>query len=210
MVAELRNDLGLDFELPPESGGVESGREPGEPGEIPRAADRRRRRAGFYVKTTASGTPNWEAMDEPTRAKVKAAFPGLDTGPVVMFSAAECLQFYGILGELESGIAAAASKCPRELARQFFRYSQAEAQALAEPTSRVLSKHAGLWLSKYKDELVLVVTLLALHQRKVIDFAAALKEHRDKMAAATKPGAAKPDGREAATIQIETPQSFDI
>jgi hypothetical protein len=122
--------------------------------------------------------------------------------PIIEFTPAECAFLYAVLGEVESQIAALVSKCPLELARKFWSFSPGEVAALAQPTSKVLTKHGGAFLAKYHDEVVLAVALISVHQRKITDFAAALAEHRRQLRAqaeATRP--AKPNGPESIEVK---------
>lgn len=203
------DDLKFGFHLSPETGaenGLDASPEVPETAKSSRSAPsegplegpetpRTRRRAGFYLKTKPDGSVNWDALPAEVKDRARAAgmAPQASAAPLVLFSPAECKQLYAVLGELESVIAAALTKSPRPLARRFFAYSEMECAVLSEPTSRVLSKHGGEWLAKYKDEFVLLMTLTALHQRKVIDFAEALKRHRESQAPAPPQESQEPD-----------------
>jgi hypothetical protein len=175
----------FDFELPPAEAALEPASEPAsepEPEAMPTAAPmtRRRRRRGLYVRLAPDGSVVWDALDPAAAEKLKraAASASERRAPAVTFTPEECAFLYSILGELEAGLAASIGKCPRDLARKVWGYSAEDLAALAEPTSKVLSKHGGAFLERWREELVLVLALASVHQRKLVQWQSILAEHR--------------------------------
>jgi hypothetical protein len=169
--------------------GTEQADTPDRPEARPRA---RRRRAGFYVKFTDAGTVDWAGLEDAEQRRLRQAMAA--SGPVTVLSVQDCMALYGLLGQIESGIAARVAKCPLELTRQHFTFSPAECAALAEPTSKVANKYAGAFLSRYKDELVLFTTLTLIHYQKLMGFAPALRQFREEQNQPQRPSV-KPNGQ---------------
>jgi hypothetical protein len=197
MAMEEDSPLNFDFELPgagASPGVTPSPAESRESSVSPEARSRavRRPRKGVYVKFTDAGGIDWAGLEDAEQRKLRQGVAA--SGPVTMLSAQDCAALYGLLGQIEAGIAAKVAKCPLDLTRQHFTFSSAECAALAEPTSKVANKYAGVFLSKYKDELVLFTTLTMVHYQKLMSFAPALREFREQENKPQRP-AVKPNGQ---------------
>lgn len=91
--------------------------------------------------------------------------PETEPAPVDTFSPAECASLWRIVGELEIWVATRI-KIPAPIARQIFEYQPEELAMLADPTARVLTKHMSAWVQTRRDELALLMAVVAVHQKK--------------------------------------------
>lgn len=190
--------LNFDFKLPGDadpgcgsspSAMPDAGGQADAPETRPRA---KRRRAGFYVKFTDAGAVDWAGLEDAERRRLQQAMAA--SGPVTVLSVQDCMALYGLLGQIEAGIASKLAKCPIDLTLQHFLFSPAECAALAEPTSKVANKYAGAFLAQYKDELVLFTALTMVHYQKLMSFAPALRQFREERDRPQRPPV-KPNGQ---------------
>jgi hypothetical protein len=124
------------------------------------------------------GTPDFSAMRGKTKEKVRQFFSDpriaaefgaspAPTAEVQIFHPAMISGMYDMLGTLESLAAQRWGKIPEPVARQVFKYTDAEKNALSGPTLRVMNKYAADWMIKYQDEIALATLLVSVTVAKV-------------------------------------------
>lgn len=123
------------------------------------------------------GSPDFSSMRGKTKERVKQFFSdpkiasefGTRTAipEVQIFHPAMISGMYDMLGTLEAVAAQRWGNIPEPVAKQVFKYTPEEKEALAGPTIRVLNKYVSEWMIKYQDELALASLLIAVTVAKV-------------------------------------------
>jgi len=183
-------------------------------------------RRSLTLRLAENGAPEWNKLSEPTkeawreilnRPETKTGLgvsPLGDVGPqqqqpeFVSWGAVKAA--YTVLGQVESRIFAKIYKVPVQIAEQIFCFRTQELQLLTPPTQKILSKYAPEFLSKYGDEIGLVLLLASMTQAKVSTCAAIGKKIAGE--SESKEETVKPNGH-SKTSQAETgelPDSEEI
>lgn len=135
------------------------------------------------------GSLDLEAMRDKTRERLVEALrrshsdliPKMPEAPIKRWPDFAVRAIYSGLGTLET--MAAARTIPAPIAEQVFMFSDAEIEALMEPTQAVLSKHAGR-LDRWHEETALALTLLQIHFAKMFALKQIMREYQATVAAA--------------------------
>jgi len=89
------------------------------------------------------------------------------------FSTDESRALLGALGQLEAIVFSAVAKVPLQVTRKIFTFDDEETDLIAPPLAAVLSKYSSEWLKTHKEEAVLILVLVSIHQKKFAMLASA-------------------------------------
>lgn len=135
------------------------------------------------IELNDDGSIAWNSMRETNvielrnlfqRAEVKEEFK--DKAPQ-LFTPETCYGFYDLLGKMMAYGATRWKGIPSDISNEAFTFTDADKKLLADPTIKVLNKHAPLWALKYQDEITLGFVALTIINSKMM-LARALTESR--------------------------------
>lgn len=130
----------------------------------------------FVIPLTPDGKPAVDRMREPTREQLRRILADPDTArglglgadaavPTVPIDLAYAA--LGTINQLSTLIVASITKAPPAIVLAIMPYTEQERDVLAPPLHRVLSKYGGPALSRWSDEIALVLALVAVTQAKI-------------------------------------------
>ena len=145
--------------------------------ENPASENSKKERFQLSFDLNEDGSPDFSAMRERTKEKVReffsdpkmaSAFGTKAAQPdIQIFHPAMVAAMYAVLGSVEAMAITRLTKIPEPVAKQVFTYSKEEIDALSGPTIRVLNKYAADWMIKYQDEIALAGLLVSITVAKV-------------------------------------------
>jgi hypothetical protein len=147
--------------------------------------------SSLRIPLNPDGTVAIDRMRDKTRKEIVDALNRPDVQQALGLASSTAMQpvgfqfdpkltypLYDALGKVEALCARIALKIEPDIAAAVFTYDEKQKEALAEPTAKVIGKHAPEWLRKYPEEFALLVVFSAIMTEK-FDKAMTMQQHRD-------------------------------